>query len=191
MGNQAKVTSTDAIEQFRASLIIFRGKAHRSLDDSVDEVRRTRLWLQHDQRMHWEGEFRKRSRVLAQAEQELMSARLSGGASHGTALGVRQANVNKAKHALEEAEAKLRNVKGWNQNFESCADPIVKRLENIGHYLDNDMPKAISYLVNVLRALSAYASAPPVEGASGSPDSPPGGGSPAESTEGGEASKPE
>ena len=68
----------------------------------------------------------------------------------------RQAAVNKAKRALVEAEDKLRKVKVWNQNFDHSADPIVKRLEGIRELIDHDMPKAISFLVNVQRILDAY-----------------------------------
>lgn len=74
MGNQARVTTTDAFESFRASLILFLGKARRSVDDAGDEVRRTRLWLQHDQILHWDGEIRRRTKTLDQAQQELRSA---------------------------------------------------------------------------------------------------------------------
>src|SRR5271156_6038224 len=129
MANQARVTSTDALESFRASLIVFLGKARRSLDDVGDEVRRTRQWLQHDQRILWEGELRRRTKALEAAQQELMSVRL---ASHQeSALMARQAAVNKAKRALTEAEDKIRKVKTGNQNFDQAADPIVKRLESI------------------------------------------------------------
>ena len=171
MGNQAKVTSTEALEAFRANLIVFLNKAHRSVDDVSDEARRMCLWLQHDQRVHWEGEFRKRSRALAQAEQELMSVRLSG--TQQNALAVRQAAVNKAKRAVEEATEKLRCVKNWTQNYDGYADPIVKRLESLRQFLSDDMPKAIAYLVNVQRTLAAYSSSPLVETAGPATSLPP------------------
>jgi len=157
MANQARVTSTEALDAFRASLIIFMNKANRAVDDVNDEVRRTRIWLQHDQRVLWESEFRKRTKVLDQAEQELMSVRLTG--NHETAMIVRQQAVNKAKRALGEASDKLRRVKAWNQNYDGLADPIVKRLESLRQFLSNDIPKGIAYLVNAQRALDAYASA--------------------------------
>lgn len=167
MGNQARVTSSDALESFRASLIIFMAKANRSVNDVSDEVRRTRLWLQHDQRVHWESEARKRAKVLDQAQQELMSARLIK--NNQTALMVRQAAVNKAKRSLTESQDKLRRVKLWNQNFDSAADPIVKRLEGMRQFLDVDMPKAIAYLVAVLRTLAAYSEGPPPSSSPGVP----------------------
>ncbi len=155
MANQARVTSTDALESFRASLIVFLSKARRSVDDVSDDVRRTRQWLQHDQRIFWEGELRRRTKALEQAQQELMSARL---ASHQeSALMARQMAVNKAKRALGEAEDKIRKVKTWAQNFDNRADPVLKRLESLRELLNQDMPKAISYLVNAQRTLEAYA----------------------------------
>ncbi len=37
MGNQAKVSSTDALDSFRVSLILFRGKARKSVDEVTDK----------------------------------------------------------------------------------------------------------------------------------------------------------
>ena len=164
MANQARVTSTDALESFRASLIVFLGKARRCVDDVSDDVRRTRQWLQHDQRLFWEGELRRRAKALEQTQQELMSVRL---ASHQeSALMARHAAVNQAKRALGEAEDKLRKVKMWSQNFDNRADPVAKRLESLRELLNQDMPKAISYLANAQRTLEAYADAPaPATGA--------------------------
>ena len=58
--------------------------------------------------------MQRRARVLAQAEQELLSAKLVKLLDN---LNVQQAAVRKAKHALEEAETKLRNVKRWTPRF--------------------------------------------------------------------------
>jgi hypothetical protein len=154
MAQQVKVTSIDALESFRASLIVFLTKSRRSLDEVGDDVRRTRLWLQNDQRLHWENEVRRRRRTLDQAQQELLSARLS--ALRETAT-IQKAAVQKAKHALVEAEEKLQNVKLWNRDFDGCVDPLTKRLQGIREFLDHDMPKAITFLVQSLRSLDAYA----------------------------------
>jgi DNA repair ATPase RecN len=169
MANQARVSSTAALESLRASLIVFLGKARRSVDGVGDEVRRTRQWLQHDQRLLWEGERRRRIRLLEQAEQELASVRLSGDAE--TALLARRAAVNKAQRAVNEAEDKLRTLKAWNQNYDHHADPIVKRLESLRSVLDHDIPLAIAYLVNAQKTLEAYSdsSTPPREAAPAPP----------------------
>ena len=67
--NQAKVTSVEVIDAFRASLIIFQSKARRCLDDAADELRRMRMWLQHDQRLRW------RERGVGNAESRISNAR--------------------------------------------------------------------------------------------------------------------
>jgi len=155
MATQAKITSTEALEAFRAALIVFLSKARRSLDDATDEVRRVKQWLQHDQRTHWEGEFRRRTKRVEQAQQELMSARLGADAHQQSALMARQMAMAKAQRELAEVEVKLRKLKAWNQNYDTASDPIIKRMEKLRQTL-NDLPKAIAYLVSVQKALDAY-----------------------------------
>jgi hypothetical protein len=178
MSSQVKVTSLDALESFRASLIIFLTKGRRSVDDVGDEVRRTRQWVQHDQRLHWENELRRRRRDLAQAEQELFSAKLSGLRDN---IAVPQAAVRRAKAAVDEAEGKLRNIKRWNRDYDGLVDPLLKRLQGLREIFDHDLPHGITFLVEALRTLEAYAetatpvAAPPVADArpADAPDLPP------------------
>ena len=158
MADQAKVTSLDALERFRADLIVFITTAHRCVDEAGDEVRRTRQWLQGEQRTHWEGQARLRKRVLDQAEADLYSARLSGLKDRTI---VQEEAVRKAKRAMAEAEEKLRVLKKWNRDFDNNADPLVRRLEGIRYFLDHDMPKALTYLVRAQETLEAYAESPP------------------------------
>jgi hypothetical protein len=180
MAIQARVTSIDALGTFRAALIIFLTKARQATDTVSDQARRMRPWLQNDQRMHWEAEIRRRQRLLDQATQELYSSRLSGLKDTVT---VRQAAVRKAKHVLDEATEKLKNVKRWSQNFDAAADPLLKKLDSLRQYLDHEMPDAIAFLTNAQRALDAYAqdsrpqgatpaTPPPDAGTAGQPDSP-------------------
>ena len=154
---QARVASTEALETFRAAMVIFLAKAKRALDDATDEVRRTRQWVTHDQRSHWEGEFRRRTKKLEQAQAELMSAKMQAAGQKGaqSALLARQAAVQKAQHDLQDAETKIRKLKSWAQNFDSATDPVIKRVDKMRHTLA-DYPKAIAYLVAIQKALDAY-----------------------------------
>ena len=154
MANQAKVTSIDVLEELRAALIVFVSKARRAADHASDKARRMRAWLQNDQRMHWEGEIRRRKRALDQATQELYSARLAGQAD---LVAVRQIAVRKMRHIVEEAEGKLQNVKRWNQNFGTAADPLLKKVDSLREFMDHAMPDAIAYLSNAQKSLEAYA----------------------------------
>ena len=160
MANQVRVSSIDALESFRANLIIFVTTARRVVDEVIDEVRRTRLWIQHDQRLYWEGQIRRWRKLLDQARQELLSARISDLRVTSTA---QQNAVLKAKRALGEAEDKMRNVKRWNRDYDGKADSLVKSLTTLRHFLDHDLPKAITFLVQAQRTLDAYTESAPAE----------------------------
>ncbi len=182
MSQQARVTSVDALDAFRAALVVFVTKARTAVDGVRDKVKRTRNWLQTDQRLFWDGEIRRRQRQLDQAIQELYSARLT---KMTATITMREAVVRKAKAAVAEAEQKLRNVKKWNTNFDSVADPLVKKLDGFRDYLDHEMPDAITFLYRAAEILAAYAerssppSAPaaaaaaPADGAPANPDGTP------------------
>lgn len=155
---QAKVTSIEAIESFRARLILFLTKANCSINEILSEINRTRYWIENDQRLHWEREWRKRTKILDQAEQELMSARFSGLTQSMT---IKQAAVLKAKRALTESEEKLRKIKQWNRDFDSMADPLAKKLESLRGFLDYDLPKGVAFLANIQKTLESYTETAP------------------------------
>jgi hypothetical protein len=154
MADQAQVTSFDALEIFRTNLILFLGKARVQLDEAGGGIRRTQGWLQNDQRLYWEREIRGRRRALDQAEAELLNARMSNLRDN---LSVEMMAVRRAKKAFAEAEEKLQNVKRWSRNFESCVAPLAKNLESLRGVLDHELPKAVSYLLEVQKTLESYA----------------------------------
>ncbi|MGA3171091.1 MAG: hypothetical protein ABSE62_08750 [Chthoniobacteraceae bacterium] len=157
MATQAKINSVDALEAFRSSLIIFLNKTHSGLDAALDEIRRTRGWIQHDRRTHWENEARRRARALAQAEQELLSARMTKALDN---LSAQQLAVNKARHALEEAAAKVRKIKLWIRDFDGMVDPLARGLNSLRGYLDHDLPQGIGFLTEIVKIMDSYTEAP-------------------------------
>ena len=153
MSTQARITSLEALETLRAALVVFVSKSKASVDGVRETVKRTRQWLQADQRTHWEGEIRRRRRALDQAVQELYSARLT---KMTATITMREAVVRLAKEAVEEAENKLRAVKRWSQNFDAASDPLVKKVESLRDYLEHNMTDAVTFLHRVRDILDAY-----------------------------------
>lgn len=158
MDGQARVGSIDAIEAFRVALIRFTERAKRSLDDVTGEVKRTRGWLETEQRQRWEGEVRRRMRALEQAEQELYSARLIDLRRDKSA---QQMAVNKARRALEEAQEKLALIKRWRQAYDARVEALAKQLEGLQDTLARQMPKGVVSLSNTIRYLQDYAQVTP------------------------------
>ena len=152
MADRARVTSLEALERFRAKLIIFREKASRALDEVSDEVTRTRLWLQTDRPQYWSAENRRRTRKLDQAQEELFSAQLAG---LREASIVQQEAVRKARHALREGEERLRSVQMWGRQFDQRVETPARNVEKLRQVLDKDLPMAVAHLVEIEKTLAA------------------------------------
>jgi hypothetical protein len=156
MADKAQITSVEALENFRARLIVFLGEARPVLEEIGNEMSRTRLWLQHDQRMFWETELRRRERRLEEAKQELFNATISS-IPTGTAA-LLQMTVQRSQRAVQEAESKLKLLKRWDNELDNRAAPLMKQIEQLHGFLASDMAKAIAYLDQSLKALDAYRS---------------------------------
>ena len=165
MPERARVTSLEAIESFRAKLVIYREKAGRVLDEVSGEVTRTRAWLQGDRLSHWQGQIQRRTRELERRQQELFSAQLSG---LSDASSLQQAAVRKARQALGEAEARLQRVKQWSRQFDQRVEPLARHVDKLRHNLGHDLGAAVAWLAEVSKILAAYAELSPTSGSSAS-----------------------
>jgi hypothetical protein len=164
MPERAHVTSVDALESFRANLIVYLSKARPALEDVAADVLRMRGWLENDQRAYWEKEVRRRRQALEEAQAALFSAKLSTFREAGS---VEAMMVQRAKRALDEADTKWRTVKQWHKVFDNRADPLVKQMEKLHAVLAHDMVQAVSFLTQTINTLDAYAriAPPPATGA--------------------------
>jgi hypothetical protein len=156
MAGQAKITSVEAIELFRAALIVFTSHARPALEEISSEMTRTRLWLENDQRRFWENERRMRSKKMEQAQQELFTARLSDFQETTSLL---QMTFNRAQRAVRDAEEKLLRLKKWDRELDNRSAPLLKEVEQMHSFLTSEIPRAIAYLSQVVRALDAYTDA--------------------------------
>ncbi len=174
MPQKAQVRSLDAIDAFRASLVIYVSQARAALDEVGSDVTRMRNWIENDQRQHWEKELRSRTRALEQAQQELFTARLS---SIRTESGLEQMAVQRARRAVQEAQDKLKLLKKWEREFDNRVQPLVKESEKLHTVLSNDLVKGIAFLHEIGRTLAAYAEVgtpkAPVSAPASAPASPP------------------
>ena len=162
MAPQARVTSVDALEAFRASLIVYVSKARPALEEVSSDVLRTRLWLQNEQRLHLENQVRRHAKELEQAQQALSSARLSQLRDTRTA---EHMAVQKARRSLDEAEAKLKILKRWDREFDTRVEPLLKQLEKLHTLLSHDLVKAVASLAQATQTLQAYADVMPTAAA--------------------------
>jgi uncharacterized coiled-coil protein SlyX len=178
MTQQAKVSSVEAIESFRANLIVYLPKARGALEEITSEVLRLRLWLEGEQTNHWDKQLRVRSREMERAQSELFGARLS---RLQVPTAAQQMDVTRARRALREAEGKLQMLKRWRRELEHRTAPMVKQLEQLNDFVARDLVRAIAHLTELVKTLDAYrqsaapAAPPPASEAAGKPGAPEGG----------------
>lgn len=154
MPERAKVTSLEALEDFRARLIVYREKASRVLDEVGDGVTRTRLWLETDRPAYWQNQLRHLNRDLEQAQQELFSARLSGLRDSSVS---QQMAVQKLRRSIRDAEEKTKTVKQWQRQYDTRVEMSARQAEKLHHFLEHDLAKAIAFLNEAIRSIAAYA----------------------------------
>lgn len=177
MPERAKVTSLEAIEDFRAKLIVYRDKASRAVDEVGDEVTRTRLWLENDRPAYWQNQIRRLNRELEQAQQELFSAQLSGLRDASFA---QQAAVQRVRRAIREAEDKTKIVKQWERQFDSRVESPAKQVEKLRYMLGHELGLAVARLNEIVKSIAAYADIAPPGAAATAPKTPAAEGAPPE-----------
>ena len=93
-------------------------------------------------------------KVLEEARQELFNAALSH-LQQATAL--QHMAVQRAQRAVRDAEEKLATIKKWGKSLEDRTAPLVKQIEEFHSFIIIEMGKATVQLVQVVKALDAYA----------------------------------
>ncbi len=154
MRHAANIRSIEALQYFRSNLIVYAERAGATVDEVMDEARRTRMWLQNDRKPYWQKQVRHLTRKLEEAKSELFSARLS---QFHESTQLQQMTVNKVQRAMNIADAKLKLVNQWIKRFDHQVDPVAKQVEKFRTLILTDVPKATAYLSQAVKTLDEYA----------------------------------
>jgi hypothetical protein len=154
VADRANVTSVEALENFRANLLVYIDKVGITLDEIDDAVKRMRVWVQTEQPEFWRKEIKRLTRALEDAEQALFSSRLSASREPSAQ---ERLNVNKLRRALRNADEKLKVTKKWARNYDSIVEPMAKKLDLVRFMTTQRLPQGTQFLHQAAEALHAYA----------------------------------
>jgi len=154
MAERAEVRSIEALRAFKAALKDFDEAARQALGEAQGDVMRTGGWLQNDRAIHWKQQLRYRQNRLADARSELMRAEIA--TATRTSAVVERKNVEKWKHAVEEAEQKLEAVKRWLRLLEREATLFKGKCQPLARTVEGELPKAYATLDRLYEALEKY-----------------------------------
>jgi hypothetical protein len=155
---RAHILSVEALEAFRANLIVYREAARPALDEVRGEMIRARLWLETDRKPYWETQIRRRAQQLQDAEAALFKLRLSPTSS---GLEYAQAMVRRGRDAVAEAEGKLKAVRKWIRDFDEAVGPAGRQIEHLRERLAGELTEAVGELSRNMQWLADYADVRP------------------------------
>lgn len=153
--SQARITSIQALEAFRAEFAEFLVDAQDALTGVEMEIRRAEAWLQ-DQQKHWQAEIRKRTEDVQRAKSELSVRNYQNRDGHGMGNTDQKKALRLAQIRLEEAEAKLANCRRWGPQLHHAIHEYHGPARLLAGSLDTEGVQALALLGNKLAALEAY-----------------------------------
>lgn len=173
MAEFARVTSIEALRQFKGALADFGEQVGLALSEAQSDVQRTVAWLSNDRLMHWQREMKKRQERLALAKSELFRKQMESNDTR-TSAAVERKNVAKAERLVEEAEQKLKNVKKWKTVLERELMLFRAQCAQVSAVAQSDVPITIARMDKMIGALEAYISiAAPTSGVPNAPSEAP------------------
>jgi len=171
----ARVTSLQALMDFRAAVVTFLERARAGVGSLRQETQRTLLWLEQEQPRYWNEEVRRGFDRVAAARTAYESCRMRTVAGHRSACIEEQQALRKAKQRLEYCQSQQEVVRRWGQRARDQADEFFGRIGPLERLLDNDVPQLVAQLARLIESIEAYVAvgehtegdlaSPPAEGA--------------------------
>lgn len=155
MSQFARVTSLDALREFKAALGEFAEQAGLALSEATSDVQRTIWWLQNTQVAHWQREIKKRGEKVAQAKADLNRVQIQSNDARPSAVIERKA-LAAAQRRFDEAEEKLRRVRKWHMVLERELMLFRAGCAQIAGAVAGDLPMAIGRMDKMISSLEAY-----------------------------------
>ncbi len=162
MAQAARVTSIDALDEFKAAWCRFGTEAGNALANLDLQIRRAFDWLE-DQTTFWKSEIRRREELVVRARGELLQRKYSNRDGRGPGCTDQEIALEKALDSLDEAHTRLRNCKRWNQTLPREVMECQGPARVLTGFLESEFRQGQAVLQQKILALEAYVSlAPPV-----------------------------
>lgn len=156
--SEAKVRSIDALVQFRAAVAAFQERALAALGSLRQETLRTLLWLEQEQPRYWAEQVRRGYDRVAETRTSYESCRLRTVAGHRSACLEELQALRKAQRRLAYCQEQLEIMRRWSQRARDQADEFFGQIGPLERSLDQDLPRLLATLEQMLLALEAYLS---------------------------------
>ncbi|MCC6239545.1 MAG: hypothetical protein IT448_04520 [Phycisphaerales bacterium] len=158
MAEQARVDSTEALDNFKRAIWKFQELANVALGESESELIRTINWLENEARSHWAGQLRKGQELVARAKEALRMKQLFPGPA-GTKQSVvdEMKALRRAQQKLEIAEQKVVAVRKATLQLQKELMVYKGQVQHFATSIASDLPQAAHDLNAIVEKLEQYA----------------------------------
>jgi hypothetical protein len=164
MNQSANVTSLDGVRDLRTSLLKFEDTSRDGLTMLILEVRRAMEWLEGDRRRYWPEQVRRASQKVVEARNDLERCELKYGSEEAPSCFEQKTALKLAKRRLSFCEDQIKVVKQWIRAVRQELNEFEGQAAKLTSILDSDIPRAVTTLERMLRALDKYAGGNTVDG---------------------------
>ena len=157
MASSARVTSVQAIIEFKVALLAFCQEAKEVLATIEMEIRRTMDWVQRDQLPYWQREIRNRQEEVAQAKADLFRKQLTRISGQNPDYLEERKALRIANFRLDEAEDKVQICRSWaNRQLAQAVDEYEGPARQLAGMVEGNPPPVVITLDRILGSLEAY-----------------------------------
>jgi hypothetical protein len=156
----ARVTSIDALRDFRAALSTFRSEAIDALAANDLDIRRAFDWLT-EQRQFWQRAVREMHDEVTHCKAELFRRQtvLPGERVPDCTQQIKALRL--AQQKLEHAEERVKACRRWEPALQRAVDEYQGPARQLGSLLDGELPKSTALLDRMIASLDAYVAVAP------------------------------
>jgi hypothetical protein len=155
MSSSARVTSVEALKDFRASLCSFGHDAKEAVSTTELEIHRFLDWL--DAKLKdWQREVGIRQEQVTRAKAELMQRQYGQRDGRGPGTTDQEIALQKAIRRLQEAEAKVQKTRQWQNLLPRAVAEYEGPARQLMGMLDADLARGLAILDQKINALDAY-----------------------------------
>lgn len=160
MGDRAKVTSVEAIDEFAAALRCFQNEASDALEALGRGAHRVVQWIQHDQKQYWTVQLRRSDQKLQEAKVNLHRCQTFKrvGDYRPSCTEEKQA-LARAKRRKQLCHEKLEAVRRWSQAIERAVFEYMAGVGQLSQWTETDAERSLALLKRISRTLEEYLAA--------------------------------
>ena len=165
MSKQARITSVESLDRFRAAVKEFQLTGLRALGAVHQDVQRMKSWVETDQPPIWRIRVRKIEAEVNNARSDLERARISRPDDSPRMFLDMQKALEKAQRKQQQALERIQLLKKWSRRIEHEGMLLRAATQSLSTLLEVDMAQLGAKLKVLSRHLEAYLrlAAPPTD----------------------------